>query len=174
MSYYTRDRFTNRVGPGKRIAGPHAFDTEAQTLDEALDIIKSRQKRPRAKQKNTLKREFAGNRLRQYTRPVSLSDRVIPAATNRFARTGKKASDVVWTREEVIAAHATGMFKTVDLAQRAKVNSLQIIFWVYGTAQPPVNWRCEICGTPTTSAKTVEHGYQPMCCGRYWYEGLAA
>jgi hypothetical protein len=160
----------NRVGANRRVPGVHTFQTEAIDLDEALDIIKSRQKAKRSKRKRSMKQLANDNKLRQMQRPITLSDRVAPAAYARPVT--RKIPDVVWTAEQVRAAHATGMFKTKDLAERAKVTCLQIIFWVYGLTKPPVNWRCPECGHLQSSATVVERGNQPMCCGKYWYESF--
>ena len=145
------------------------ISTEAQTLDEALDILEYRAKYSKRQQRTppTLRQELSANKLKQQAKPVSLSDRVVPPAIARRVKPPVRKPDVVWTKEQITAAYATGMFKYVDLARRGKVSVLQVKLWVHGQAYNPLYWVCSACKYKTQTGDADCQG-----CGKPWHQGL--
>lgn len=158
--------------PRKRHAGPHMFVTEAQSLDEALAIIKSKQSKMKGPRKQNLAQQYAFAELQSKRKVVSLSDRATPGMYHRTK--AAPVAKVRWEKEEVLRRHATGDFKLGELAHKAKVTKLQIIFWLWGVDKPPVNWVCDNCKTANCSMTLISNGFQPSCrqCRKDWFEGL--
>ena len=161
-----------RLPPDRRKHGIHMLRTEAETLDEALDILARKNREPRQPQRQTLALEMARNNLRQMCRPITLSDRVVRPFLQ--APASRRKPTVIWTKEQIVAAYATGAFKIRELAIRGRVSNIQIIFWLHGEADPPIHWRCGGCGIKNNSPRGMGLPRQPICrcCGKVWHEGL--
>jgi hypothetical protein len=151
-----------RFDPSKRALGPHMLFTEAQTLDEALDIIKFKNKRKYVKSCLTLQQEFNLNKGRQLFKSVTLSDRIILGLNpGRRQPKVKKLAVLPWTKERVVQVFNEGWFKPQELAKMAGVSTSQIKRWIWGEKWRPNNWHCKICCRSNNSS---EH------CSKTWKE----
>jgi hypothetical protein len=157
-----------KLSPTKRQPGMHMITTEAQTLDEAIDIIKARQKRKRTLRGATLAQELQLNKLHQFTKPVTLSDRTVAPKIRPPDR--RRKPDVVWSREEVIEKFATGMFHITDLAKRAKVPTLMVKYWVNRDDWVPEQWTCGCEKIKSGRGNRSVFGHRTHCprCGQFW------
>jgi hypothetical protein len=164
----------------KRYYTPHVSVVKAQTLDEAVDIIARKQRLDKQKRamtgapataKQRLRNERLGLMGRAMRTPISLSDRIVPARmdkviANMKARAAKP--DVVWTREQCIAAYDSGYFNVNDLRLRAKVSALQIFVWTRQPEWVPSEWRCTTCSELTRPTPGTQD--DPTCtkCKQPW------
>lgn len=150
--------------PGKRKLGIHLSYTQAQTLDEALDIIKHRQRRHRLLPR-TLNQEFASANRAANFRNISLSDRVVPHKWKKPAAP-KAAPQPVLDKAAVLARAKN--FSVPELARMAKVSKLQVYVWLHGSAWNPktVTWTCKACKHKTNGASFC-YG-----CGASWKQSL--
>lgn len=166
-------RNRHNQAPHKRLHGTHVIQTEAQTLDEALDIIRHKQRHERPKgTKRTLKQQFNSAKfIANFAKPVSLSDRIVPKRNGQAAKVERPPD---WTREQIIAAYKTGSWRPPDFRKHSKAPMLQIYWWCFGPEFKPNNFKCLGCGGETFSRRAVIAGIDPQCkhCGRLWNEGL--
>lgn len=152
--------------PGKRVHGVHVVYTAVTDFDDALAIIRSRQ-RKKTSPTNTLKMQLGRNKTRQLMRPVTLSDRVVPRKKRPPAK--RIGETVVWSKERIIAAWETKQFKIRDLALRGACSVLQIKRWCFGPQWRPTTgpWVCQACKHRNPAGDFYCGG-----CTKYWSEPL--
>lgn len=167
---------TRTGSPSKRLPGLHLIVTEAQTLDEALDVLRHRQRRRSEHRPPSLKQQFARARSRTLFCPITLSDRVVSSKVRPQRRAVRVEP---WSRERVIEAHRTGAFKIGELAKHAQVHPLQVWLWIKGPDWKPIQWKCGGCGkevSNTPAAEAAKIGDDPTCrhCGAPWYSAFSS
>jgi len=145
---------------GKRKYGPHLLQTEA-TFDEAVEIFAKtiagkKQSLARKGNKATTKQLFALGRGN--LRDVTLSDRKHINPHRVVA--APKAKPVIWSKQQVIEAYASGHFKPHELSLRARVPVVQIKYWIYGKDYFPESWTC-------CKSLTYKQSHCPIC-GLHW------
>ncbi len=116
----------------KRAPGPHVTVTEAQTLDEALEILRDKQHK-RQRKSPSFKAQIASNNLRQRLKDITLplgmkSDALVTRYRQPKSSIVRKRE---WSKQEVLE-----MTKTQTLVTVARITGVpgeQIRAWLYET-----------------------------------------
>jgi hypothetical protein len=115
----------------KRAAGPHMITTEAQTLDEVLDILKDKQRRKPSPP--TLRQELGLSKLQR--RNVTLPMGGVKLTPIKLHQQNRGQTSVIghqpWTEAEVVEAYRSGIDRIVDLGKLAKVPLNRVRAWLY-------------------------------------------
>ena len=116
----------------RRTVGPHVETYEAQTLDEAVEILWSRcaaagRRQRQVRASRSLQQELATARVNVKTKPITLAGMVVPP--RRISPFKSQPKPEPWTREQVRATYATGNYKRMDLRLLAHLPGKVIAEW---------------------------------------------